>query len=111
MSDQETVGAPATCVQVAPESEEIKMLPDAPDPPVVTANREPSDEEVTDVIFPERGEFCAAQVAPEFAEIYIWPLLVVAASRLPSAEDATAVQLPLLVRCTQLPATPELVEV
>lgn len=67
MAAHEPVGAPASCLQVAPESEEAKMLPDAP--PVVIASCEPSDEEATDVIWPETGEFCATQVAPESVEI------------------------------------------
>ena len=36
MAAHEPVGAPASCLQVAPESEEAKMLPD--DPPMVIAS-------------------------------------------------------------------------
>jgi len=69
MADQETVGAPAGCIQVAPDTEETKMLPVAPDPPVVTASREPSDEEAAAVNWPVTGEVCGTQVAPESVEI------------------------------------------
>jgi len=71
MADHETVGVPAGCLQVAPESGEITMLPAAPTegPPVVTASREPSAEEATDVEVPTTGEVCAIQVAPESVEI------------------------------------------
>ena len=110
MAAHETLGAPASCVQIAPESEEAKMLPNAPDPPVVTASCEPSDEEATDVNWPVTDEFCATQVAPESVEIQIWPPLAVATSLLPSAEDATAVQYMVpLMRCVH--EVPELVEV
>ena len=110
MAAHETWGAPASCVQVAPELEEIKMLPDAPDPPAVTASREPSDEEATDVNWPVTGVFCATQVTPESVETQIWPLLAVAISLLPSADDATATQfMEPLTRCVH--EVPESVEV
>lgn len=86
------------------------MLPDAPDPPAVTASREPSDEEATDVIVPVTGELCATQVTPESVEILIWPPLAVATSLLPSVDDATATQFVVpLTRCVH--KVPELEEV
>lgn len=111
MAAHETKGAPASCVQVAPELEEIKMLPDAPAPPAVTASREPSDEEATDVVvWPATDEFCATQVTPESVETQIWPLLAVAISLFPSADDATASQFVVpLTRCVH--KVPELEEV